>query len=94
MNIKIQTTTHEEFMKELLSDPATKKVYDETRVQAKIYAALVRERIQHKLTQKQLAKKIGIAQSALARFESGRGNPTLAFLQKVTSALGLRLTVL
>ena len=85
--------TYDEFKKEILKDPAKRKAYEEHRVEAKIYAALVRERIQHKLTQKQLAQKIGIAQSALARFESGRGNPTLAFLQKVTSALGLKLMV-
>ena len=86
--------TFKEFKKEYLSDPVRRKAYEDHEVEAKIYAALVRERIQHKLTQKELAKKIGIAQSALARFESGRGNPTLAFLQKVTSALGLRLTVM
>jgi len=86
--------TFKEFREEYLSDPIRRKAYEDYEVESKIYAALVRERIQHKLTQKQLAKKIGIAQSALARFESGRGNPTLSFLQKVTSALGLKLTVI
>jgi predicted transcriptional regulator len=45
------------------------------------------------MTQKKLAEKIGVAQSALARFESGNINPTLSFLQKITSGLGLKLLV-
>ena len=39
------------------------------------------------------SKRIKIAQSSLARFESGRGNPTLSFLQKITKGLNLTLTV-
>lgn len=58
-----------------------KKAYESLEVEFKIYNALVKARIEKKLTQKQLASKLGIAQSALARFESGRTNPTLSFLQ-------------
>ena len=81
-------------MEEFLSDPAKKKAYDSLEIEFKIYNALVKARIEKKLTQKQLADKLGIAQSALARFESGRTNPTLSFLQKVTSGLGLKLTII
>ena len=86
--------TFKEFKEEYFKDPENKRIYDSMEVEFKIHSALIQERITHKLTQKQLAKKIGIAQSALARFESGRGNPTLSFLQKVTSALGLKLVVM
>jgi ribosome-binding protein aMBF1 (putative translation factor) len=85
--------THKQFIAEFLKDPANKKAHDELELEFKIYNALVNARIRKNLTQKELAQKIGIAQSALARFESGRTNPTLSFLQKVTSALGLKLTV-
>lgn len=85
--------THKQVMGEFLKDPANKKVYEDLEVEFAIYNALVRARIQKKLTQKQLAQKIGVAQSALARFESGRTNPTLSFLKKVTVGLGLKLSV-
>ena len=86
--------TFKQDMEEFLANPENRKVYESLEVEFAIHRALVNERIQKKLTQKQLAKKLGIAQSALARLESGRSNPTLSFLQKVTSALGLRLTVI
>jgi len=86
--------TGKEFHDELMKDPANRKAYDDLELEFAIYEALIRKRIEKKLTQRQFAKKLRIAQSALARFERGRTNPTLKFLQKVTSGLGLKLTVL
>lgn len=45
------------------------------------------------LTQEQLAELAGIGLRTLKQFESGKGNPTLATLQKVTEVLGLELTL-
>jgi DNA-binding XRE family transcriptional regulator len=86
--------TFKQFEEEFLRDPAKKKAYDSLEIEFKIHSALVKARIEKKLTQKQLASKLGIAQSALARFESGRTNPTLSFLQKITSSLGLKITII
>ena len=85
--------TFKQSMEEFLADPENKKAYDNLEVEFAIHEALIEARIQKKLTQKELAKKMGITQSALARFESGRTNPTLSFLQKITTGLGLKLTV-
>ena len=92
INLKFEKWSDME--KEFLKDPETKKACDDLEIEFTIYNALVKARIEKKLTQKQLAKELGIAQSALARFESGRTNPTLSFLQKITSGLGLKLTIL
>ncbi len=86
--------TFKQSMEEFFRDPENKKAYDSLEVEFKIHDALIETRIQKKLTQKQLASKLGITQSALARFESGRTNPTLSFLQKITSGLGLKLTII
>ena len=45
------------------------------------------------LTQELLAELAGIGLRTLKQFESGKGNPTLATLQKVTEVLGLELTL-
>lgn len=76
-----------------LQDPEYKKAYDDLEFEFEILKAIIRARARQKLTQRELARKIGVAQSALARFESGRTNPTLSFLKKVTVGLGLKLTV-
>ncbi len=59
----------------------------------KIIRALIISRNKKGMSQRKLAQKIGITQSALARFETGNINPTLSFLQKITSGLGLKLLV-
>lgn len=90
---KITLIPFTEIKEELLCDPETKKAYDELEFEFEIIKAIIRVRAQKNLTQRGLARKIGVAQSALARFESGRTNPTLSFLKKVTHGLGLKLTV-
>ncbi len=85
--------TFEQFEQEQLKKTGYKQAYDNLEVEFKIYEALIMARMDKKLTQRELAEKLGIAQSALARFESGRTNPTLSFLQKITTELGLKLTI-
>lgn len=41
------------------------------------------------LTQKALGDKCGMADSAIRRYESGRGNPTEKTLQRIADALGI-----
>ena len=78
---------------EALKNPDVKKEYDALEFEFKIIEALIVARAKHKLTQRGLAKKIGVAQSALARFESGRVDPRISFVKKVTEGLGLKLMV-
>lgn len=85
--------THKEMTKELKKRPGFQNVHAELDFEFQILEALIRARIEKKLTQSELARQIGVAQSALARFESGRTNPTLSFLQKVTHGLGLKITL-
>lgn len=90
---KIKLIPFSKIREELLRNPETRKAYDELEFEFEIIKAIIRVRAQKKLTQRGLARKIGVAQSALARFESGRTNPTLSFLKKVTQGLGLKLSV-
>ena len=90
---KIKLIPFRQLKADMMKDPEFKKAYDDLEVEFKIIEAIIKKRAQKKLTQKALAEEIGITQSALARFESGRSNPTFSFIQKVTSGLGLRLTV-
>lgn len=83
----------DDFLKEQLKDPAVKKAYDDLEFEDRIIRAMIDKRIKEKLTQKQLAERLGTTQSALARFESGRVSPRLDFIKKITQALGLELTV-
>lgn len=79
--------------KDLLKRPGFRKAYEELEPEFRIIRALALARMKKGLNQRELAKKIGITQSALARFESGKVDPRLTFLKKITAGLGLKLTV-
>jgi ribosome-binding protein aMBF1 (putative translation factor) len=83
----------EEFESEMLERPGVKSEYDSLAPKYEIIKQIVLARQESKMTQKQLAEKVGTKQSAIARLESGNYNPSMQFLQKIAEALGKKLTV-
>ncbi|MEA2112777.1 MAG: helix-turn-helix transcriptional regulator [Patescibacteria group bacterium] len=75
----------------ILEDKEVKKEYEKLGVEFSLIEKIIEERIKKGLTQKELAKVIGTKQSAISRFESGSGNPTLSFIGKVSDVLDLKL---
>lgn len=79
----------EDLEKELLADPATKREFDKLAPRYVVISELIKARIKYKMTQADVAKRVGTKQSAIARLESGNINPSLEFLQKVAQVMGL-----
>ncbi len=82
-----------EMKRELLADPEVKKHYDDLAPEYELIRSVIDKRLQKKMSQKELARKMGTGQSAISRLESGESNPSFKFLQKVASALGSRLSI-
>ena len=83
-----------ELKKKLLQDKTVKKAYGDLAPQYALIEMITRKRLKAGLSQETLAQKLGTKQSAIARFESGKTNPTLSFLTNITSALNGKLTIL
>ncbi len=83
----------EEVRKELLSDPETKREYDKLAPRYEVISQLIAARIKNKMTQADVAKKVGTKQSAIARLEGGNVNPSLDFLERIAEVLGYKLTI-
>jgi ribosome-binding protein aMBF1 (putative translation factor) len=79
--------------KEWMKDPQFKKAYDDLEPEYAIIRAILKKRIENKMSQKDLAKKLNTKQSAISRLESGTYNPTLSFLKKLSVALGGKLEI-
>ena len=67
--------------------------YNELDSEFKLIQSIIEQRVRRGMTQEQLARKVGTGQSAIARLESGRYNPTLAFLKKLSKALDVNLEI-
>ncbi len=79
--------------KEALKDPKLKAEYDKLQPEFALIQAVINARIKKRVTQKILAKKMGTKQSVISRLESGRANPSIAFLKKLANALNTRLEI-
>jgi len=83
----------EDVKKELFKDKRVAREYKRLAPRYQLISDLIKVRVKKGLTQEELAKKIGTKQSAIARFESGSANPSLEFLEKMTSAMDSRLKI-
>ncbi len=82
-----------EFKRKSLADPEIKRGYEALELEFSIIKQIIQKRLKKGMSQEDLALKIGTRQSAIARLEGGRINPTVGFLDKVARALGGKLQI-
>lgn len=85
---KAGTKSADSFFQTLLKDPEIRLLYEEERAITALAAAIKAARTRAKLTQAELAKKIGTTQSVIARLESGsdKRTPSLSLLARIAAA--------
>ncbi|HEY4115269.1 MAG TPA: helix-turn-helix transcriptional regulator [Rhizomicrobium sp.] len=82
----------ETWLKKKLKDPKFKAEYDRLEPEFALARELIGARVKAKLTQAQVARRMGTSQSAVARLESGR-TPSLASLRKYANAVGRKVEI-
>jgi DNA-binding transcriptional regulator YiaG len=85
----------EAWKRKQMRDPAFKAAYDALEDEFADFAIgteLLKARTRAKLTQAQVAKRMGTSQSAVARMESGRA-PSMASLRKYAKATGSKIEI-
>lgn len=87
------TIKFSEVKKELLKDPELKHEYDALEDEFKAIEALIDARAAAGLTQAQLAQKMGVKQSAVARIESGVLNVRYKTLLSYLKACGKSIAI-
>ena len=77
----------------LMEDPEFREEYARAEEEYALVEQLIRARTAAKLTQAEVARRLGTTQSAVARLEGGRVSPSIATLRRYAKATGTRLTV-
>jgi predicted transcriptional regulator len=80
------------YKKRMLKNPSIKAEYDALEEEFALIAELLAARTRAKLTQAQVARRMGTSQSAVARLESGR-SPSMASLRKYARATGSKVQI-
>ena len=83
----------DDYLQEQLKDPEFKKEWDDIQPEMDVIRAMIDARIEHNLTQKDLAARTGIDQADISKLENGTRNPSLKLLKKLASGLGMRLKI-
>lgn len=89
MKIKKATDSYNNWKKELAANPEYKAVYQEEAAKKELWLQLVEARLSVGLTQAEVAKRLGVSQPQVARFEKqGYDSYTLTSLRRYIQALG------
>lgn len=77
----------------LLKNLKFKQALKETKLEYQIARAIIEARVNKKLTQNELAKKLNTRQSVISRVENAKTTPSLSFLKRLASVMGTTLQV-
>ncbi|MDO8573859.1 MAG: helix-turn-helix transcriptional regulator [Candidatus Daviesbacteria bacterium] len=86
-------TNWDVYKQKLLKDPEFKRLYEESQPDFEITKAIIRARIERKMTQKELAKRMHTTQSVISRVEQAGASPSISFLKRMAKALNASLQV-
>jgi transcriptional regulator with XRE-family HTH domain len=78
---------------DMATDPAYREAYEALADEFALVTALIEARSRAKLTQAELASRMGTTESAISRLESGRTKPSTRTLERYAQATGHRLSI-
>jgi ribosome-binding protein aMBF1 (putative translation factor) len=82
-----------EAAKRWFKSPSFRQAYDALEEEYAIAGAFIAARARAKLTQEQVAKRMGTTQAVVARLESGRAKPSTRTLERFAAATGHRVKI-
>ena len=82
-----------ELKNELMADENFKNEYGSLEQEFNFAAKMIEVRLQERLSQEQVARRMGTTQSVVARIESGRPLPSLRTLMRYAAAVGRKLDI-
>lgn len=79
--------------KKLMDNPGFREEYEKADIEFRLIEALVSARTRAKLSQAEVARRVGTTQSAIARLEGGGVSPSIATLRRYAEATGAKLEI-
>jgi len=86
-------TSFDDYLREQLKNPEFKKEWDRTEPEYQVLAAIIKTRIEKKLSQRELAKKAKTTQAVLSRIENMTVSPSIQLVQRIAEAMGKKLEI-
>ena len=79
--------------RDMAADPAYRDAYEALEGEFALVSALIRARTRARLSQAEVAERMGTTESAVSRLESGRSKPSTRTLERYAKATGHSLHI-
>ena len=81
----------EKLKADLMKNPKFRQEYEKLEPEFAIARTIIEARIKDKVSQEQLAKKMGTGQAVISRLEGASSSPSLSLIKRLASALNLKV---
>ena len=85
--------SREEVLARDLKDPAFRAEWERTQFAHKVATQVIQYRVDHKVSQTELARRLGMRQPHIARLEAGQHEPSLTMLRRLSEVLGIEFHI-
>ena len=93
MKTKPKYISHKKLKADLMKDPEFRREYEKLRPEFEIASQMIEARIKKKMSQQELARKVGTGQAVISRLEGMNAHPSLSLLSRVAQALGTKIQI-
>ena len=76
-----------------LKDPAFRAEWERTQFAHKVALRVIHYRVEHGLSQTELARRLGMRQPNIARLEAGQHEPSLTMLRRLSEVLDIEFHI-
>ena len=81
----------EDLHRKWMKNPKFRQEYEKLEPEFAIARTIIEARIKNKVSQEELAKKMGTGQAVISRLESASSSPSLSLIKRLASALNLKV---
>lgn len=82
--------THKELHDKWMKNSEYRLAYENLEPEFEIAKQIIEARIKRKISQEELAKRMGTGQAAVSRLEGANASPSLALIKRLANALNLK----
>lgn len=79
--------------KKWMKDPEFVREWEKLEPEYQLARSLIGARIKGRITQEELAKRVGTKQPVISRIEAMSSSPSVSLLKRVADALGMKLDI-
>jgi len=81
----------DELHREWMKDPEFRSEYEKLQPEFAVAKAIIEARIKRKISQEELAKRMGTGQAVISRLEGANASPSLSLIKRLAAALNLKV---